>query len=57
MQVKCEFKTYIPLSSTFVIQFSIILTKNENIDLEPLEILLQEQTEEEKKFENLSFDN
>ena len=55
MQVKTEFKAYTP-NKHFVIQFSVILTQNEKVDLDLLELLLTEQTEEEKKYEDLTFD-
>lgn len=55
MHVKCEFKQF-NTKKQFEISISIILKKNPNFKLDPLEILLREPTEEEKEFENLSFD-
>ena len=55
MQVKCEFKE-LNKDQHFVYQFSIILTKNSKIDLEPLEILLTEQKDDEEEVD-LSFDD
>jgi len=57
MQVKCEF-IGITQEREFIISFSVILTKNEAIDTEPLEILLAEPVvdPEEKKMEDLSFE-
>lgn len=60
MHVKCEFKELTPEPERhLVIQFSVILTHNELYDLEPVEMLLQEQEhddEETNENEDLSFD-
>jgi hypothetical protein len=59
MHVKCEFKELTPEPERhLVIQFSVILTRNDLFDLEPVEILLQEHGDEDQTEENedLSFD-
>jgi hypothetical protein len=55
MQVKSEFKAYTP-QNHFVIQFYVIITQNEKVELDLLEHLLTEQNDEEKKYEELNFD-
>ena len=51
MQIKCEFKE-MAQHTNFVIQFSIILKKNEKYDLEPLEIILGDSMDESMFTEN-----
>ena len=45
LHIKCEFKSF-TVKQQFLIQFNLVMSKNPNVDLEPIEILFNEQSDD-----------